>query len=64
MYITKQKALKIPLDFITYQGKEEIKAPVDSGAMDNFIDSHMVDKLNLGMCKIPRPRQIYNVDGT
>jgi hypothetical protein len=37
IYITKWKALKIPLDFITYQGKEEVQALVNSRATDNFI---------------------------
>jgi hypothetical protein len=64
MYITKQKVLDIPLDFITYQGKEEIKALVNRGATDNFIDQWTVEKLNLGTWKIPMPRKVLNIDGT
>jgi hypothetical protein len=64
MYITKHKALEIPIEFTTYQTKAEIIALVDSGAMDNFIDFRTVTKLQLGTTKLPRVRQLFNVDGT
>jgi vacuolar-type H+-ATPase subunit I/STV1 len=64
MYITKKKSLKLPLEFITYQGKEEVVTLVDSGTTDNFIDFRTVAKLCLGTRKIPKARQLYNVDGT
>jgi predicted ribosome-associated RNA-binding protein Tma20 len=45
MFITKRKALEIPVDVVTYNTMEEVKALIDSGAMDNFIDFRMVAKL-------------------
>jgi Retroviral aspartyl protease len=56
--------LEASLDLITYQRKEEIKALVDSGAMDNFIDFHTVNKLKLETQKIPNPRRVLNMDET
>jgi Retroviral aspartyl protease len=64
MYITKRKALEIPIEFTTYHTKAEIIALIDSGATDNFIDFRTVTKLRLGTKKLPRARQLFNIDGT
>jgi hypothetical protein len=64
MYISKKKSLQLPLNIVTYQGKQEDIALIDSGATNNFIDFRTVNKLGLGMRKIPRPIELYNVDGT
>jgi hypothetical protein len=64
MYITKRKALEIPIESTTYHTKAEIIALVDSGATDNFIDFRTVKKLRLGTKKLPRARQLFNVDRT
>jgi hypothetical protein len=64
MYITKKKSLEIPLELLTYQRKEEIATLVDSGTTDNFINYQTITKLCLGIKKIPKARQIYNVNGT
>jgi hypothetical protein len=59
MYITKRKALEIPIKFTTYHTKAEIIALVDSGATDNFIDFRMVTKLQLGTKKLVTIRRNY-----
>jgi hypothetical protein len=64
MYITKCKALEIPIEFIMYHIKAEIIVLIDSGATDNFINFRTVTKLQLRTRKIPRARQIFNVNGT
>jgi Reverse transcriptase (RNA-dependent DNA polymerase) len=64
MYISRRKALQLPLDVVTYQGRQEDIALVDSGATNNFIDARTVKKLNLGTQKVPQPIELYNVDGT
>jgi hypothetical protein len=64
MYITKRKALEIPIEFTTYHTKAEIIALIDSGVTDNFIDFRTVTKLQLGTKKLPRARQLFNVDRT
>jgi len=37
---------------------------LDSGAMDNFIDSHTAERLGLQKHKMPKSRKVLNVDGT
>jgi hypothetical protein len=64
MYIIKHKALKIPIEFIMYHTKAEIVTLINSGATNNFINFRTVTKLQLGTQKIPRARQIFNLDGT
>jgi hypothetical protein len=39
MYISRRKALQLPVDMVTYQGRQEDIALVNSGATNNFIDS-------------------------
>jgi Retroviral aspartyl protease len=64
MVITKRKSLDIPVDVVTYNKTEMVKVLIDSGATDNFIDFRTVAKLWLGTKKLPRARQLFNVDGT
>jgi hypothetical protein len=64
MYISKKKALQLPLNIVTFQGKQEDIALINSGATNNFIDFQTVKKLNLGTRRIPHPIELYNVDGT
>jgi hypothetical protein len=49
---------------VTYNKTETVKALIDSGATDNFIDFRTVAKLRLGTKKLPRARQLFNVNGT
>jgi Retroviral aspartyl protease len=64
MVITKRKSLDIPVDVVMYNKTETVKALIDSGATDNFIDFRTVAKLRLGTKKLPRARQLFNVNGT
>jgi hypothetical protein len=45
MYINRHKSLQASLDFITYQGKEEVITLINSGATENFINFRTVTKL-------------------
>jgi hypothetical protein len=40
------------------------EALLDSGAMENFIDLRMVEKLGIGKVSMVNPRTVFNVDGT
>jgi hypothetical protein len=40
------------------------KALLDSGATKNFIDPHMVEKLEIRKVPMVNPRTVFNVDGT
>jgi hypothetical protein len=37
---------------------------VDSGATDNFMNAAFAAKMGLGMCKLPTPKKIFNIDNT
>jgi hypothetical protein len=55
-------ALNIDMVMTTNQ-KTKI-ALVDSGATENFIDPHTVERLQLPIRKLQQPRIIYNIDRT
>jgi hypothetical protein len=44
--------------------KQKQSTLIDSSATDNFIDFRTVAKLRLGTKKLPRARQLFNIDGT
>jgi hypothetical protein len=64
MFITRRKALEIPVDVVTYNTTEEVKALINSGATDNFINFRTVAKLRLATKKLPQARKLFNVDRT
>ena len=64
MYISRRNAIEIPFSLSHYQGMAEETALLDSGATENFIDHTTVVCLRLGMKKLEKPRQVFNVDGT
>ena len=63
MYLQKRRSLYITFNFVTYQGKAEEKALIDSGATGNFIDQDTIRRLKLGTFQLANPRQVFNVDG-
>src|ERR1700741_4646302 len=58
------KSLEILLDLCKYQSKAEVKALLDCGATENFIDPDTVAQVGLGTIKLETPRPVRNVDGT
>jgi hypothetical protein len=56
-YVPKRQktALEAKVDFLTYYGKAEEIALVDSGAMENCINSNTVKRLKLGTQKLLKP---------
>jgi len=62
MYITNHKAIELEVLITSFRGKVKMKALIDSGATENFIDYRTVAKLQLGTRKLPKPRLVYNVD--
>jgi len=64
MYISRYNSVTIPFDFVTFKGKAEEKALIDSGATENFIDKKTVERLQLGTKKLDLPRVLRNIDGT
>jgi len=62
MYIQKHSAIHIPLLFKGTQMVE--KALLDSGAMENFLDTRTVQRLKLATYALKELRYVYNVDGS
>jgi hypothetical protein len=48
----------------SYKGTSTEPALVDSGAMENFIDRNLVERLRLGTRLLERPIKVRNIDGT
>jgi hypothetical protein len=64
MYLTTQNSINVPICFESSRGMAEKKALVDSGATENFIDWRLAKALKVQTTLLPRPRKVYNVDGT
>jgi hypothetical protein len=56
--------MTISVPIYTWSRKAEVTALLDSGATNNFIDTHTVSKLRLGTQELSTPRLVRNVDGT
>jgi hypothetical protein len=64
VYITRFHSMRIPVLIRTSSNKADIRALVDSGATDNFINERFVKRMGLGMAALPQPRQLFNIDNT
>jgi hypothetical protein len=56
--------LELPISIHSFKGTAEEIALVDSGAMENFIDQKLVNKLKLGTQRLEQPIKLQNIDGT
>ena len=60
----KNHSVQMPFDLLSYRGKAEELALIDSGATGNFIDHRTIVRYRLGTKQLSRPIPIRNVDGT
>ena len=56
--------MQVPVSARTVYSKADIRALVDSGAKDNFINPTFIKCLGLGTGTLKRPRKIWNIDNT
>jgi hypothetical protein len=56
--------MQIPVSIQTSSNKADIRALVDSGATNNFINEWFVKRMGLGMATLPQPQQLFNIDDT
>jgi hypothetical protein len=56
--------MQIPVSIRTSYFMVDKQALVDSGATDNFMHPVFAMKMGLGLCKLPTPRKIFNIDNT
>jgi hypothetical protein len=64
LYITRRKALNIPILFSNKDGMVASKALIDSGATENFLDRRAVKWLGIGRICLGQTKKVCNVDGT
>ena len=60
----KYKSLRIPTLLQSSHSKAERQVLVDSGATDNFISEQLLKRMKIGKADLPKPRTIWNIDGT
>jgi hypothetical protein len=63
-HIIKNNTLDIPFIFMSTKKLAAYEALLDSGAMENFIDPRMVEKLGIRKVPMTNPRTVFNVDRT
>jgi hypothetical protein len=64
VYTCKYKSLRIPTLLQSTHSKAERQVLVDSGATDNFISNKLLKRMKIGKLNLPKPRTIWNIDGT
>jgi hypothetical protein len=56
--------LELPISIHSAKGTAEESALVDSGAMENFMDRQLVERIKLGTQRLDQPIKLWNIDGT
>ena len=64
IFTCKHRSLKIPTLLQSSHQKARKEVLVDSGATDNFISTKVLKFMKIGSLKLPKPRTIWNIDGT
>ena len=64
VFACKHRSLKIPTLLQSSHRKAGKEVLVDSGATDNFISTKVLKFMKIGSLKLPKPRTIWNIDGT
>ena len=64
VFACKHRSLKIPTLLQSLYRKTGKEVLVDSGATDNFISTKVLKFMKIGSLKLPKPRTIWNIDGT
>jgi hypothetical protein len=63
MYISYVKALNIPITFANKSWTVVVRALVDSGVTENFIDYRMAVRWRLKTHRLQQPCEVFNVNG-
>jgi hypothetical protein len=56
--------MRVPVSIRTSYFMADKKAPVDSGATDNFMHPAFAKRMGLGLQTLPTPKKIFNIDNT
>jgi hypothetical protein len=58
MYITRRRALNIPIFFTNKDGTVASEALVDSGATENFMDKRALRRLGVGRIRLGQSKKV------
>jgi hypothetical protein len=64
MYITRRRALNIPILFSNKDRTVASKALVDSRATENFMDKQAVKRLGVGRICLAQSKRVHNINDT
>jgi len=64
VFVNKSNSVQVQFTLVSYKRETKEISLLDTGAMENFINSETVKKLRLGMKELPYQRPVFNVDGT
>jgi hypothetical protein len=64
VYITHYHSMRIPVSICTSYFMANKHALVNSGATDNFMHPVFATKMGLGLCELPTPCKIFNINNT
>jgi hypothetical protein len=64
VYITRYRSMKVLVSIRASYNMADIRALVDSGTTDNFIQLNFIKRMGLGTQELDKPKNIYNIDDT
>ena len=64
IFMSKQKAVHIPVTIQSKTLTSDLEALIDSGMTENFISPEVINHFSIPTQDLPNPRTICNVDGT
>jgi len=64
VFVNKSNSVQVQFAVISYKRETKEIGLLDTGAMENFIDTETARKLRLGTKELPYQQPIFNVDGT
>ena len=64
VFIPNQRSIHALVKFHSRTLHSEVSALIDSGTTESFISPDLVDHFQIPTCTLPKPRTIWNVDGT
>ena len=64
VYIMCYRSMRIPASVRASYNKADVRALVDSGATDNFMNPAFVKRMGIGLRVLDKPKNIFNIDNT
>jgi hypothetical protein len=64
MYIMRYHSMQVPVSIHAHYNMADIKALVDSGATDNFMNPAFAKRMGIGLRTLDKPKNIFNIDNS